>query len=114
MSCLIIINCRRFFKAVNAKEGKLKLRRKGFQLEEADLIGLDYLWRVICECTEDIALCGVELMREVCASPGARLAAADYHEAFAMDCCVRLKDAHQQLATVSSPERNINQSSFYH
>lgn len=36
----------RFFKAVNAKEGKLKMRRKGFQLEEPDLIGLDYLWRV--------------------------------------------------------------------
>lgn len=95
----------RFFKAVNAKEGKLRMRRKGFQLEEADLIGLDYLWRVICECSEDIAMCGVELMREVCSNPCSRLTAADYYEAFATDCCERLRAAHQVLATVSSTDR---------
>ncbi|XP_077293704.1 ubiquitin carboxyl-terminal hydrolase-like faf isoform X2 [Arctopsyche grandis] len=95
----------RFFKAVNGKEGKLKMRRKGFQLEEPDLIGLDYLWRVICECTEEIAMCGVELIREVCASPGIRLASSDYHEAFINDCCERLRVAHQGLSGSKTPEQ---------
>lgn len=36
----------RFFKAVNSKEGKLKIKRRSFLLNDADLIGLDYLWRV--------------------------------------------------------------------
>lgn len=36
----------RFFKAVNFKEGKLKLRRRMFAMDDVDLIGTDYLWRV--------------------------------------------------------------------
>lgn len=36
----------RFFKAVNSKEGKLKAKRRSFLINDADLIGLDYLWRV--------------------------------------------------------------------
>jgi len=36
----------RFFKAVNSKEGKLKLKRRTFLMDDVDLIGIDYLWRV--------------------------------------------------------------------
>lgn len=36
----------RFFKAVNSKEGKLKLKRRTFLMDDVDLIGTDYLWRV--------------------------------------------------------------------
>lgn len=39
----------RFFKAVNSKEGKLKLKRRTFLMDDVDLIGTDYLWRV-CRC----------------------------------------------------------------
>lgn len=36
----------RFFKAVNSKEGKLKMKRRTFLMDDVDLIGTDYLWRV--------------------------------------------------------------------
>lgn len=36
----------RFFKAVNSKEGKLKLKRRTFLMDDVNLIGTDYLWRV--------------------------------------------------------------------
>jgi ubiquitin carboxyl-terminal hydrolase 9/24 len=36
----------RFFKAVNSKEGKLKAKRRAFLMDDVDLIGTEYLWRV--------------------------------------------------------------------
>lgn len=36
----------RFFKAVNSREGKLKPKRRTVLLDDVDLIGADYLWRV--------------------------------------------------------------------
>lgn len=36
----------RFFKAVNSKEGKLKQKRRTVLMDDVDLIGIDYLWRV--------------------------------------------------------------------
>lgn len=37
----------RFFKAVNSKEEKLKAKHRGYVLEDEDLIGKDYLWRIV-------------------------------------------------------------------
>ncbi|XP_072935903.1 probable ubiquitin carboxyl-terminal hydrolase FAF isoform X3 [Epargyreus clarus] len=79
----------RFFKAVNSKEGKLKFKRRNFILNDPDLIGLDYLWRVITECDEDIASRGIELLREVCTFTGPALVPAHHHEAFLTQCCAR-------------------------
>ncbi|XP_052737124.1 probable ubiquitin carboxyl-terminal hydrolase FAF-X isoform X2 [Bicyclus anynana] len=79
----------RFFKAVNSKEGKLKIKRRGFLLNDADLIGLDYLWRVITECDDDISARGIELLREVCTCTGPALSPAQHHEAFLTHCCAR-------------------------
>jgi ubiquitin carboxyl-terminal hydrolase 9/24 len=36
----------RFFKAVNTREGKLKSKRRNFLMEDVDLIGTDYIWKV--------------------------------------------------------------------
>lgn len=36
----------RFFKAVNSKEGKLVLKRRVYLMDDDDLIGVDYVWRV--------------------------------------------------------------------
>ena len=36
----------RFFKAVNSKEGKLVLKRRVYLMDDVDLIGVDYVWRV--------------------------------------------------------------------
>lgn len=36
----------RFFKAVNSKEGKLVLKKRVYLMDDVDLIGVDYVWRV--------------------------------------------------------------------
>lgn len=36
----------KFFKAVNQKAGKLVPKRRTFLMEDEELIGLDYIWRV--------------------------------------------------------------------
>lgn len=36
----------RFFKAVNCREGKLVAKRRAYMMDDLELIGLDYLWRV--------------------------------------------------------------------
>ena len=45
---LLCFSCfERFFKVVNFKEGKLAMRRRsGYMMEDLELIGLEYLWRV--------------------------------------------------------------------
>ncbi|XP_073945007.1 ubiquitin carboxyl-terminal hydrolase-like faf isoform X2 [Choristoneura fumiferana] len=79
----------RFFKAVNSKEGKLRVKRRSFLLNDADLIGLDYLWRVITECEDEISARGIELLREVSTCVGPGVAPAPHHEAFLTQCCAR-------------------------
>ncbi|XP_060810679.1 probable ubiquitin carboxyl-terminal hydrolase FAF-X isoform X1 [Amyelois transitella] len=81
----------RFFKAVNSKEGKLKIKRRSFLLNDPDLIGLDYLWRVITECDDDISARGIELLREVSTCVGPQLSPAQHHEAFLTQCCARTR-----------------------
>lgn len=39
----------RFFKAVNCREGKLVAKRRAYMMDDLELIGLDYLWRVSTE-----------------------------------------------------------------
>lgn len=36
----------RFFKTVNSKQGKLILKKRTLLMDDVDLIGTDYLWRV--------------------------------------------------------------------
>ncbi|CAB3237376.1 unnamed protein product [Arctia plantaginis] len=87
----------RFFKAVNAKEGKLKIKRRSFLLNDADLIGLDYLWRVITECSDEISTRGIELLREVCTCVGPTLTPAHHHEAFLTQCCARTQRMQKEM-----------------
>ncbi|XP_028043113.1 probable ubiquitin carboxyl-terminal hydrolase FAF-X isoform X2 [Bombyx mandarina] len=87
----------RFFKAVNAKEGKLRIKRRSFQLNDADLIGIDYLWRVITECDDDISARGIELLREVCTCVGPQLSPAMHHESFLTQCCARTQRLQREM-----------------
>ncbi|CAK1599935.1 unnamed protein product [Parnassius mnemosyne] len=87
----------RFFKAVNSKEGKLKIKRRSFLINDADLIGLDYLWRVITECDDDISARGIELLREVCTCTGPQLSPAHHHESFLTQCCARTQRLQKEM-----------------
>ncbi|XP_012528213.1 probable ubiquitin carboxyl-terminal hydrolase FAF-X isoform X2 [Monomorium pharaonis] len=93
----------RFFKAVNSKEGKLKLKRRTYLMDDVDLIGTDYLWRVVTNSPEEIANRGIELLKEVNTNLGPRLQSSvlAFHETYIAECMDRLK-AHYDTVTVLS------------
>lgn len=83
----------RFFKAVNSKEEKLKAKARGYVLDDEDLIGKNYLWRVITTSSEEIANKAIELLIEVSTALGPRLQSTivDFHENFIEEICDRLR-----------------------
>ncbi|XP_060649387.1 probable ubiquitin carboxyl-terminal hydrolase FAF isoform X5 [Drosophila nasuta] len=83
----------RFFKAVNSKEDKLKAIHRGYILDNEDLIGKDYLWRVITTGGEEIANKAIDLLKEVSTALGPRLQEhiTEFHEIFIGECCARLR-----------------------
>lgn len=93
----------RFFKAVNSKEEKLKAKSRGYILDDEDLIGKDYLWRVITTGNEQIAHKATDLIKEVSTALGPRLQAniSDFHENFIMECCDRLKANHDNITVLT-------------
>lgn len=101
----------RFFKAVNSKEEKLKAKTRGYILDDEDLIGKDYLWRVITTGNEQIAHKAIDLIKEVSTALGPRLQAniADFHENFIVECCDRLKTYYNNIMVLSETIDAINQ-----
>lgn len=101
----------RFFKAVNIKEGKLKLKRRNTLTDDHDLIGLDYLWKVLTVCPDDIALRAIELLKEVSTNLGPRLLQTqlEFHETFITECFDRLR-AHYD--TVMALQKSENEKGF--
>lgn len=89
----------RFFKAVNSKEDKLKAIHRGYILDNEDLIGKDYLWRVITTGGEDIASKAIDLLKEVSTALGPRLQEniSDFHEMFIGECCERLRTHYSNI-----------------
>lgn len=89
----------RFFKAVNSKEEKLKAKNRGYVLDDEDLIGKDYLWRVITTSGEEIAYKAIELLKEVSTALGPRLQEniSEFHENFLSDCCDRIKLSYERI-----------------
>ncbi|XP_044752373.1 probable ubiquitin carboxyl-terminal hydrolase FAF-X [Coccinella septempunctata] len=97
----------RFFKAVNMKEGKLKVKRRSHLTEDLDLIGLDYLWKIVTICGEDIAFKAIEILKEVSTNLGPKLMRAQmqFHENFITECYDRLR-AHYDTVTVLQESEN--------
>ncbi|KAF4027179.1 hypothetical protein G4228_018934 [Cervus hanglu yarkandensis] len=68
----------RFFKAVNCREGKLVAKRRAYMMDDLELIGLDYLWRVVI------------------------------HEDFIQSCFDRLKASYDTLCVLDGDKDSIN------
>lgn len=83
----------RFFKAVNIKEGKLKMKRRTILTEDPDLIGIDYLWKVVSLCSDDIATRAIELLKEISTNLGPKLlqSQVEFHEQYIGECHDRLR-----------------------
>ncbi|XP_074025512.1 ubiquitin carboxyl-terminal hydrolase 9X isoform X2 [Leptinotarsa decemlineata] len=101
----------RFFKAVNMKEGKLKVKRRLLLTEDLDLIGLDYLWKVVTLCSNDIASRAIELLKEVSTNLGPRLLQSQlvFHETYITECYDRLR-AHYDTLTIL--QKSVNDKEF--
>ncbi|XP_010629475.1 probable ubiquitin carboxyl-terminal hydrolase FAF-X [Fukomys damarensis] len=92
----------RFFKAVNCKEGKLVAKRRGYMMDDLELIGLDYLWRVVIQSNDDIACRAIDLLKEICTNLGPRLQSNQViiHENFIQSCFDRLKASYNTLCVL--------------
>lgn len=94
----------RFFKAVNSKEERLKGKQRGYVLDNEDLIGKDYLWRVITDADENIAYKAIDLLKEVSTALSLRLQASltEFHENFIGDCCDRLQNYYETVKMLTN------------
>ncbi|XP_055619318.1 probable ubiquitin carboxyl-terminal hydrolase FAF isoform X2 [Toxorhynchites rutilus septentrionalis] len=99
----------RFFKAVNSKEERLKGKQRGYVLDNEDLIGKDYLWRVITDAGEDIACKAIDLLIEVSTALGPRLQAnlPEFHEKFIGECCDRMQNYYAMLTDLIDENTKI-------
>uniref|UniRef100_A0A146LHV0 ubiquitinyl hydrolase 1 n=3 Tax=Lygus hesperus TaxID=30085 RepID=A0A146LHV0_LYGHE len=83
----------RFFKAVNSKEGKLKTKKRTILMDDVDLIGNEYIWRVITSGSDDMAARAIQLLKEVTTNLGPRLqnTTVGFHRNYISECLDRLR-----------------------
>lgn len=92
----------RFFKAVNVKEGKLIAKRRCYQMEAYELIGVDYLWRVVLCGNEEVANRAIELLKETYTNLGPKLQSSqvDLHDDFITSCIDRLRASYDTISVL--------------
>lgn len=92
----------RFFKAVNVKEGKLVAKRRSYFSDDLDLIGLDYLWKVVLNGSDQVSLRAIELLKETFTNLGPKLQAnqVDIHEDIIASCFDRLRAAFDTVSVI--------------
>jgi len=77
-------------------------------MENIDLIGVDYLWKVVTNCTEDIAAHAINLLKEVNTNLAPRLQAnpLEFHQTFVAECLERLRAHYDTVSILSKPLMN--------
>lgn len=101
----------RFFKHVNMKENKLiQKRRGGFMMDDLELIGYDYLWRVILWAPEDVADKAIVLLKDTFTNLGPRLHQnqKDIHEDFIQTTVDRLKALYDTVTVLEKDKDSTN------
>ncbi|KAL1022174.1 hypothetical protein UPYG_G00023090 [Umbra pygmaea] len=100
----------RFFKAVNCREGKLVAKRRAYMMDDLELIGLDYLWRVVIQGSDDIASRAIDLLKEIYTNLGPKLQVnqVEIHEDFIQSCFDRLKASYDTLCVLDRDKDSIN------
>ncbi|XP_032888970.1 probable ubiquitin carboxyl-terminal hydrolase FAF-X isoform X1 [Amblyraja radiata] len=100
----------RFFKAVNCREGKLVAKRRAYMMDDLELIGLEYLWRVVIQGSDDIASRAIDLLKEIYTNLGPRLQVnqVEIHEDFIQSCFDRLKASYDTLCVLDGDKDSIN------
>lgn len=92
----------RFFKAVNLKEGKLIDKKRSHLTEDLDLIGLDYLWKVVLNGSEEVSLRAIELLKETFTRLGPSLQSKQIHihDDIIASCTDRLRAAYDTVSVI--------------
>ncbi|MGH0135317.1 UNVERIFIED_CONTAM: hypothetical protein FKN15_029066 [Acipenser sinensis] len=100
----------RFFKAVNCREGKLVAKRRAYMMDDLELIGLDYLWRVVIQGSDDIGSRAIDLLKEIYTNLGPKLQVnqVEIHEDFIQSCFDRLKASYDTLCVLDGDKDSIN------
>ncbi|XP_031516942.1 probable ubiquitin carboxyl-terminal hydrolase FAF-Y isoform X8 [Papio anubis] len=100
----------RFFKAVNCREGKLIAKRRSYMMDDLELIGLDYLWRVVIQSSDEIANRAIDLLKDIYTNLGPRLKVNQVviHEDFIQSCFDRLKASYDTLCVLDGDKNSIN------
>lgn len=72
-------------------------------MENIDLIGVDYLWKVVTNCSEDIAAHAIDLLKEVNTNLAPKLQSnpLEFHQTFVAECLERLR-AHFDTVSILS------------
>lgn len=89
----------RFFKIVNLKYNRLSQKRHFFLTESLDLIGLDYLWKIVTFANEDIVEKAIMLLKDIYIHLGPQLKAKQsaIHADLISSCMDRLRVSHDNL-----------------
>ncbi|UJR08730.1 hypothetical protein I4U23_012987 [Adineta vaga] len=98
----------RFFKSVNAQCNKFHKKRRTVRLiSDEDLIGIEYLWELILNGSDEVAARGIQLIKEVYTniSPQLKIEIKRIHQKFIEECFTRLKNVYEQIKSKSTPEK---------
>ena len=90
----------RLFKSVNADLKKFEHKRRSLRLvNNEDLVGIEYLWKLIVNGSDDVSYRGIQLIKEIYTnlSPPSKQEGKRIHESFIADCYQRLKDVYQSI-----------------
>ncbi|CAH1782281.1 unnamed protein product [Owenia fusiformis] len=106
------INCfERFFKTVNSKEGNITAKRRGgYMMDNVELIGLEYLWRVVLYSPDEVAEKAIYLLKDIYTNLGPRLQSnqVEIHEDFLQDCVDRLKASYDTITILEKDKDSMN------
>jgi len=106
------MNCfERFFKAVNVKESKLSVKRRGgYTMDDLELIGLEYLWRVVLYSPDEVAEKAIALLKDIYTNlgPGLQQSQVAIHEDFLQLCMDRLKASYDTISIIEKDKDSIN------
>ncbi|XP_055334947.1 probable ubiquitin carboxyl-terminal hydrolase FAF-X [Paramacrobiotus metropolitanus] len=101
----------KFLRFVNVKEGKLELKRKShYFLLQPDILGMEYLWKIILHCRDEIANFGIDLLRDLYAFPSQKLAlnVVSLHSELISECIERLRTIYDNLNELKNDKEYHN------
>jgi len=103
----------RFFKAVNCKEGKLIPKRRATLMDDLELVGLDYCWKVVLCSNTEVSNKAIDLLKETFTNLGPRLVAqqVEIHEDFISSCMDRLKASFDTVTVLQGDAGRTGDSS---